>query len=122
MDKTLKTSQYRATLPERVEARIESSEDGLWAYLSTKDGRLSHCYTQAANMTELLPMINDAILTSFEIPEEYRGDVGYYIPLGEEHVKIEEILNRMIAIEKQASASGESLATLTLKDAMLQVC
>ena len=81
MDKLQKIKKYKSILPQRIKAKIESSADGLWASLSTTDGKLSHCYTQATNATELIPMINDAILTHFEIPVNIRKEMGYYIPL-----------------------------------------
>ena len=111
--------QYRALLPERVLVRVESSDDGLWAHISTADGRLSHCYTQAANALELVPLVNDAIQTFFEIPTEFRSEVGYYSPLSDGHIRIEEIFNKLVAMEKQANAEGKSEATLTLKDSEL---
>ena len=76
-----KTKEYRALLPQRIKVSVESSEDGLWATISTEDGSLKHCYTQAANATELVTMVNDAVLTHYEIPEEFQGKVGFYSPM-----------------------------------------
>lgn len=79
---------YQALLPQRITVKVERNEDdeGLWAQIV----ELPHCYTQAANATDLAGMITDAIQTHFEIPEEIRTDMGYYVPVPKEHLKMEE--------------------------------
>lgn len=122
MDRAILLKEYRARLPLRVRVLIESSDEGLWATISTDDGRLSNCYTQAANATELVTMVNDAIQTYFEIPEEFRREVGYYVPLSDKHLRIEDMFNQLVAIEKETNIQGGSETTLTLKEPELQVC
>ncbi len=87
-------AKFRAVLPNRVIANVENTDDGLWAKVSTSDGKLSNCYTQATNTTELVVMINDAIFTHFEIPEGVRKDIGFYVPLSSEHLRMEEMFFR----------------------------
>lgn len=122
MERDKLVQEYRARLPERVDVRIEGSDEGLSARISTPDGKISHCYTQAGGAVELVPMINDAIQTYFEIPDEFRSAVGYYAPLSETHIRLEEMFNQLVSLEKQANQQGESQTTLTLRDAELQVC
>ncbi|MDP3764482.1 MAG: hypothetical protein Q8Q95_02570, partial [bacterium] len=64
-------------LPVRVVVNVENTDEGLWAKISTPDGKLSNCYTQATNATELVVMINDAIFTYFEVPEKFRKNLGW---------------------------------------------
>lgn len=113
-----KRKEYRDRLPDRVMVHIESSNDGLWAKISTPDGKISDCYTQANSSAELLLMINDAVLTYFEIPEDGRKDVGFYVPLSAQHVRIEEMFNQFVSMEKEIDQRGSSEATLTLQDAV----
>lgn len=81
MDTAMKLDEqvekFRTLLPVRVVVRVENTDDGLWAKISTPDGTLSNCYTQGANAVELVTMINDALFTHFEVPEEVRNKVGY---------------------------------------------
>lgn len=111
-------NKYRNRLPMRVTVHIENTEDGLWAKISTLDGKISNCYTQADSPAELLLMVNDAILTFFEIPEDARKDIGFYVPLSQQHVRIEEMFNKFVAMEKEIGQKGHSEATLTLQDAV----
>ena len=123
MKKGQELKKYHDMLPERILVKIESSEeDGLWAKVSTADGRLSNCYTQAANIAELIPMINDAVQTHFDIPTKYRKEVGYYVPLSDEHIRLEDMFNHLVSLEKQANLQGKSQTTLTLRESQLQVC
>ncbi|MFH1170852.1 MAG: hypothetical protein V1704_04885 [Candidatus Vogelbacteria bacterium] len=110
--------KFRAVLPNRVIVNVENTDDGLWAKVSTVDGKLSNCYTQAINATELIVMINDAIFTHFEIPEETRKCIGFYVPLSNEHLQMEEMFNKIVSMEKQLSAEGDSETTLTLREAV----
>lgn len=116
MDKTQKLASFRAVLPARVVVNVENTDEGLWAKVSTPDGRLSNCYTQAANAVELVVMINDAIFTHFEIPENIRKNVGFYVPLSSEHLRMEEMFNKLISMEKQLDVKGGSETTLTLRE------
>src|SRR3989344_8340558 len=112
MDKNKKkVLNFRALLPARVIVNVENTEDGLWAKVSTSDGRLSNCYTQAINATELIVMINDAIFTHFEIPEKIRKDVGFYVPLSNEHLRMEEMFNKLVSMERQWGTQGDSKTT-----------
>ena len=109
-------AKFRAILPNRVVVKVENTDNGLWAKVLTADGKLSDCYTQASNTTELIVMINDAIFTHFEIPEETRKDIGFYVPLSSEHLHMEEMFNKLVAMEKQLNIEGDSETTLTLRE------
>lgn len=113
-----KTKEYRERLPVRVNVHIENTEDGLWAKISTTDGKISNCYTQGGSSAELLLMVNDAILTYFEIPEDSRKDIGFYVPLSEQHVRIEDMFNQFVSMEKEIDLKGLSETTLTLQNAV----
>ncbi len=111
-------AKFRAVLPNRVIVNVENTDDGLWAKVSTLDGKLSNCYTQATNTTELMVMINDAIFTHFEIPEKVRKDIGFYVPLSNEHLRMEEMFMKLVSMEKQLNTEGDSETTLTLREAI----
>lgn len=118
MNKAQKIKGFRAVLPARVVVNMENTEDGLWAKISTSDGKLSNCYTQAANAVELVTMVNDAIFTHFEIPEDFRSKIGYYVPLSDNHVRMEEMFNKLVSMEKQLGLKRDSKTTLTLQEAV----
>lgn len=99
----------------RVVVNVKNTDDGLWAKVFTPDGRLSNCYTQATNATELIVMINDAIFTHFEVPEKLRRDLGFYVPLSDKHLRIEEMFNKLVSMEKQLDVNGGDETTLTLR-------
>lgn len=109
--------KFRTLLPMRVVVRAENTEEGLWAKISTPDGKLSNCYTQAANAAELVTMVNDVLFTHFEVPEDVRNKVGYYVPLSNNHMHMEELFNRLVSMEKQLDLTGDSETTLTLREA-----
>ena len=114
MDKNL-IAEYRSRLPLRVTVQVENTADGLWAEISAPDKGLSHCYTQGSTLPELIIMINDAILTHFEIPEEARELVGFYIPVSEKHLRWETMFNQLVALEKK----GSEETVLTLQEPQL---
>ncbi len=118
MNNAHQVSEFRALLPARVTVNVENTDDGLWAKVSSADGKLSNCYTQAANAAELVVMINDAIFTHFEVPIEIRKDVGFYVPLSNEHLRMEEMFNKLVSMEKQLDTQGDSETTLTLREAV----
>lgn len=101
---------YAKLLPQRISVRIEKDENGLWA----KVLELPHCYTQASSGSELLEMINDAVQTHFEVPENLRKEVGYYIPLTDQHQRLEEMFRKLVEIEQKVSAGIEVETTFNL--------
>ena len=113
-----KMKEYKARLPLRVQISIKNTDEGLWAKISTADGKIDDCYTQANSATELMLMVNDAILTYFEIPENARKDVGFYVPLGKQHVRIEDMFNQFVSMEKEIDQRGRSEKTLTLQNSV----
>ncbi|MEK7565359.1 MAG: hypothetical protein AAB394_00155 [Patescibacteria group bacterium] len=116
MNKAQQITSFRAVLPTRVIVNVENTGDGLWAKVSTPDGRLSNCYTQATNAVELVVMINDAIFTHFEIPVNLRKSIGFYVPLSNEHLRIEEMFNKLVSMDKQLDIKGDSKTTLVFRE------
>ncbi len=56
---------------------MHNSEDGgYWAEVKNLPG----CITQADNGTELFQMVNDAVYTYLDVPEEYIPFVPTYFP------------------------------------------
>ena len=122
MEKAAQIKKYWDQLPQRIHAEIENTDEGLWAKLTSDDGRLVNCYTQASDTTELVHMVNDAVLTYFEVPEKMRAAVGFYLPLSKNHLNIEEMFNRLIAIQKQTHQQARVETTLTLNHPGLCEC
>ena len=104
--------QYRSLLPERISVRIVNEDGGFWAQITAPEAGLSDCYTQADSINELMLMINDAVQTHFEIPEEVREKVGFYIPVPTNHLRFEEMFNQLASMEKHESEE----TTLTLRE------
>ena len=102
--------EYRAKLPDRINVSIKNEDGGFWAKITTSDGQLSNCYTQAENINELVVMINDAVQTHFEVPEELREKVGFYLPVPENHLRWEEFFNQLSAM--QSEGGNETILTL----------
>ena len=114
MNKEEQIAKYRKILPTQVSIRVGgSTEEGYWAKITSREGNLDNCYTQAETFIGLLPMITDAVQTHFDVPEEIRDEVGSYVPLSANHLRWEDALNKLATLEKQGE--GE----LTLKDAQL---
>ena len=109
MDKQ-QIKEYRKLLPERINVRIENENGGFWAKITTPDKKLSNCYTQAESITELVVMINDAVQTHFEIPEEIREKVGFYLPVSDDHLRWEAMFNQLTAM--QHPTKKETILTL----------
>jgi predicted RNase H-like HicB family nuclease len=101
---------YASLLPQRLSVKIEKDEKGFWATILD----LPHCYTQASTGSELLEMINDAVQTHFEVPEKFRNEIGYYVPLTDEHQKLEGMFRKLVEIEHRVSEGHEVKTTLNL--------
>ena len=67
----------RGRFPERIDVAVHDSEDGgYWIEIKNLQG----CITQADTGIELFQMVNDAIYTYLDIPEEYTPFVPTYFP------------------------------------------
>ena len=64
-------------LPDNVEVEIKEEKDGNYF---AKIKSLPGCITQARNPLELFEMVNDAIYTYFDVPEQYQPYLKMYIP------------------------------------------
>ncbi len=70
-------NRMRALFPSEILVCIErSAEGGFCAEIKTFPG----CFTQADDFSELIEMVNDAILTYFEIPQKYVDLMPKYCP------------------------------------------
>lgn len=68
---------YKSLLPKIITVLTKRTDDGLVAEVK----EFPHCYTQADNIPELIEMINDAVFTYLEIPDEYVKQLGIvYLP------------------------------------------
>lgn len=103
--------EYRAKLPDRINVSIKNEDGSFWAKITTPDGELSNCYTQANNISELVVMINDAVQTHFEIPEKIREKVGFYVPISDNHLRWEAMFNQLSAMQNK----GGKKTILTLR-------
>ena len=112
---TATITEYRKVLPECINVRVEKEGDGFWAKITTTDGHLSNCYTQANDIAELVVMINDAVQTHYEIPEHLRARVGFYVPLSVEHLRWEAVFRELVAMQHQSGTD----TTLTLHQSEL---
>ncbi len=105
MSKSEIIKKYDKILPQRITVRVEKNQDekGYWAKIL----ELPHCYTQASTISELAGMVTDAIQTHFEIPQSYRKNVGYYVPISEKHFQLEEMFRKLVSIEQKVSEGKE---------------
>lgn len=111
-----KIKQFRDLLPNRVDVTIRTEGKVFWAKITTPDGKLDNCYTQADSISELVVMINDAVKTHFEIPEEARKDVGFYVPLSQSHLRWEEMFNELASLQHLKTDK----AVLSLRESELE--
>ena len=105
MKKNPNILKYLKLLPQRITVKVEKNldEEGYWAKIM----ELPHCYTQASTISELAGMVTDAIQTHFEIPEKYKKNLGYYVPVSEKHLQLEEIFRKLVSIEQKVSQGKE---------------
>ncbi len=68
---------YQSQLPNSIKVKIGKSKDGgFWVKVLS----LPRCFTQAESGEELFVMINDAVYTYFDIPENYFPFLPRYFP------------------------------------------
>lgn len=105
-DEKLKLIEYIMRLPSVIRVEIHRGEqEGFWAKVLDLPG----CATQASSFPELIEMVNDAVLTYFEVPEKFRDHLGIYIPEGIKQElerrqfqgKIEDVVNKIISGESR---------------------
>ncbi len=117
MDKVGQIKQYSKLLPERINVHSEGSpEEGFWAKITAPGSNLQNCYTEAKSIPELILMINEAIKTHYEIPEELRDQVSFYAPIPENHLRWEEMFNQLASMGNQ---EGEINTFLKLVPALV---
>lgn len=123
LTKSMKKSQreylkYIMLLPRKLSVDIYKAEEGgFWAKVKELPG----CNTQGENFVDLVDMINDAVFTYFEVPQNARKSLGHYIPqISEElrknletqvrHAKIEEAVTKIIKNKKTLEFSKVGLS------------
>ena len=70
-------NNYRNLFPREIVVRILRSEDGGFA---AEIMEFPRCYTEADTFAELIEMVNDAMMTYFEIPDKYTSYMSTYLP------------------------------------------
>ena len=66
----------RKKFPAEVSVRVRRSEDGgFCAEILTY-----HCFTEGDTFSELMEMVNDAVMTYFEVPQKYISFMPNYLP------------------------------------------
>ena len=72
-----KINEYRTLFPNTVEVLVNSCEQGgFYAEIKTFPG----CLTEAETFSELIEMVNDAVITVLEIPAKYIPFMPTYMP------------------------------------------
>jgi len=113
MSKEELIKKYSQLLPQRIDVHSEgANEEGFWAKVTAPGTDLQNCYTEAASIPELILMVNDAVKTHFEIPEDIREEVGFYAPLPDNHLRMEEMFNKLVLMGNQ---EGRSITSLELQ-------
>lgn len=93
---------FNSRIPNEISVNIYPSKDG--GYIAeVKD--IDHCLTQVESGKDLVKMVNDAMHTSLDIPEEYRDYVVSYLPPKEVQEKFDikipgKYLNRELIMQK----------------------
>ena len=93
---------YRSKMPDSLDVKIRESEDGgYWVEI----GNIPGCVTQADTGEELFAMVNAAVYTFFEIPEEYFPYISSYLPSEEIRKKFgikipAEFLNEELVLQR----------------------
>lgn len=68
---------YRWRVPDEIEVSVKASKDGGYiAYVKNLQG----CVTQGETGEELFEMVNDAVYTYLQVPEEYRLYMPTFFP------------------------------------------
>ena len=98
-----KIAHFKSILPSRIKVQVIKDDVGVWARVLD----LPHCYTQTTDIKDLPEMLTDLVFTHFEIPEEYRKDLGEYIPLSKNHIRLEETFRKLCDIENRTQAGEE---------------
>jgi predicted RNase H-like HicB family nuclease len=77
-EKIKEINKLREGFPNEIMVSVSRSDDGIFlAKINTFKG----IYTEGKTFFELMEMINDAVRTYFEIPEEYLSYMPSYIEL-----------------------------------------
>ena len=72
-----KIQELRSFFPNEIEVKVRRSIDGGFCAEVLTFPRV---ITEADTLTELIEMVNDAVLNYFEIPEKYSSFVPNYLP------------------------------------------
>jgi len=72
-----KIESYKKLLPETLSVKIHRGDGNR---LVAEITNFPHCFTQAKDYDELIPMVNDVVYTYLEIPIKHMKELGYYVP------------------------------------------
>lgn len=109
--------EYVMLLPRTLSVDVHRAEEGgFWAKIKALPG----CNTQGEDFIDLVDMINDAVLTYFDVPQKMRSALGRYVPaLSQEvrrgtdaetrHAAIEQAVTKMIKNKKTLAFSNIGL-------------
>lgn len=68
---------FKSILPKSITVLTERTKEGLFAKIK----EFPHCHTQADSIPELIEMVNDAVFTYLEIPDQFVKELGtVYLP------------------------------------------
>lgn len=69
--------RFRGLFPSEIDVRVQRSKDGgFFAKILDFDG----LFTEAETFSELIEMVNDAVMTYFEVPRRYVSYMPSYVP------------------------------------------
>jgi hypothetical protein len=107
---------FKSIIPQRINVQLIRSDDEKSICVQVLN--LPHCYTQVRNTNELPEMLTDLVLTHFEVPKEFRDQLGSYIPISNKHLRLEEAFRRLIEIGAKTCAGKEVNETFERAEAM----
>ena len=69
--------KFRGAFPKEIAVSVQRSEDGGFA---AEIETFPDCFTEADTFSGLIEMVNDAVITYFDVPEKYASFMPSYIP------------------------------------------
>lgn len=106
--------EYIMLLPRTLSVDVHRAEEGgFWAKIKELPG----CNTQGEDFIDLVDMLNDAILTYFNVPQKMRSVLGRYVPTLSENIKTgTDAENRHTAIEQAVAKMIKNRKTLAFNN------
>ena len=103
--RTDKKIELQKKFPDTLLVEIEPFDDGEGYYIQVKNLEGCNTSTRSKDSKELFEMINDAVYTYLEVPEEYQLFMPTYLPLENVRKEFEEgipadFLNKTLMLSK----------------------